>query len=367
MEKGIKEFWNFFRRKIYNHRLKVQILICLISAGAVFLIFYLLSPLFLKLIHQSLVGSKTAFSLLTADVSSLDSFKGRTNLVLLGVRGNAEKGDDLTDTIIFVSIDKKTADTVMLSIPRDVWVDTMQTKINALYHYGEQNETGAGFVMVKDALYQILGQPVHYGLLIDFKGFEKAVDLLNGIEVKVDRAFDDYRYPIAGKENDNCGGDPEYKCRYEHIHFDAGVQQMDGKRALKFVRSRNAEGEEGTDFARSQRQQKVISAFAKKLFSYQTLLDPGKISQLRKTFGEHIQFDKEFTAQQTTAFLSLFIKFVKNNNSIRTFSLDYGNEENLGFLYHPENFGNGQWILLPRGDSWGKIQEYVKEKIYKGY
>jgi len=224
-----------------------------------------------------------------------------------------------------------------------------------------------GIILIKDAIYQILNQPIHYIVLIDFEGFVKALDLLEGIDVKVDRAFDDYKYPIPGKGLDKCGGDPEYKCRYEHLRFDAGLQHMDGEKALKFVRSRNAESEEGTDFARSQRQQKIILAVARKVFSLKTLLNPRKIIDLKKAFGEHVKFDTQFSEEQTTAFISLFLRFVKNKNEIRTISLDYGDKDSPGFLYNPQFHESKQWVLIPRAKDWKEIQRYVEEKIYKGY
>ncbi|GAI95511.1 unnamed protein product, partial [marine sediment metagenome] len=286
--------------------------------GLIIFFFYLLSPWLIKIIEKIIIGPKAALSLLRADTSSLDSYNNRTNLLILGVGGEAHEELDLTDTIIFTSIDKELADIVMLSLPRDIWIDSLQTKINAVYHYGKEKAEGGGFVLSKDAVYQILNQPIHYAVLIDFEGFIKTVNLLEGIDIKVDRPFDDYKYPIAGKGRDECAGDPEYKCRYEHLHFDAGQQKMDGEMALKFVRSRNAEGEEGTDFARSQRQQKVISAVVNKLLSYKTLFNPGKIIELKKTFGDHVKFDTQFNEEQITAFLSLFLRFVRNKNEIRT-------------------------------------------------
>jgi len=89
---------------------------------------------------------------------------------------------------------------------------------------------------------------------------------------------DDERYPIPGKEADECGGDPEYLCRYEMIHFDSGLQMMNGVTALKFVRTRNSENlEEGTDLARSIRQQKVLLAIRDKIMS--TEIIPAQTAQ----------------------------------------------------------------------------------------
>ncbi len=204
-------------------------------------------------------------------------------------------------------------------------------------------------------------------MLLDFDGFTEVVDLLGGLDVKIDRTFDDYQYPIAGKENDLCGSDPEYKCRYEHLHFDAGLQRMDGKTALKFVRSRHAQGEEGTDFARSQRQQKIILAIKDKFFSYKTLLNPQKMAEIKNTLGNHIKSDTQLTDKHITAFLGLLIRFVKNKNQIRTITIDTGTEDNPGFLYNPPTAKYGQWVLAPRGDNWQEVQKFVEEKIYKGY
>lgn len=360
-------FWVKFKRKIFKYQKIVKPLLYLSVAGILLFLVYLASPFFWKLIKNFFIGPKVAYSLLTADTSSLDSHNDRVNLLILGIGGQEHEGIDLTDTMIFASIDKKTADTVMLSLPRDIWVEPLKSKINALYHYGEEKETGGGFILTKDAVYQILDQPIHYAVLIDFEGFVKLVDLLGGVEIKVDRAFDDFKYPIPGKENDLCNGDQEYQCRYEHLRFEAGVQKMDGQTALKFVRSRNAEGEEGTDFARSQRQQKIIVALAKRVFSYQTLLNPQKIFELKQAFGDHVKFDHQFNEDQITAFISLFLRFIRNKQEIRTINLDYGDEDGVGFLYHPLNHDSKQWVLIPRLDDWSEVQKYVAEKIYKGY
>ncbi len=305
-------------------------------------------------------------SLINADISSLDSYQGRTNFLVLGGGGEGHEAGDLTDTMMFVSLDLKTSDVVLLSIPRDIWLDSLQAKVNSAYHYGEERGNGQGFKLARDSVEEIVGQPIHYSIFLDFEGFVKIVDLLGGVNVKVDRSFDDYKYPIPGKENDECDGDTEYKCRYEHIHFDAGWQEMDGKVALKFIRSRNAEGEEGTDFARSQRQQKIILAIKDKLFSLKTFLNSQKILDIKKTFESHVAFDKEFSDKQIGALLSLFVKFVRSENELRTLSLDTGTEESPGFLYNPPISQYGQWVLIPT-KSWEEIEKYLEEKIYKGY
>jgi anionic cell wall polymer biosynthesis LytR-Cps2A-Psr (LCP) family protein len=165
----------------------------------------------------------------------------------------------------------------LISIPRDIWIPEIRAKINTTYHYGNiQPERGGGLNFSKQIVSEVTGQPVNYALVIDFSGFQDIINTLGGVDVTVDRSFTDTKYPVAGRENDLCGGDPTLACRYETIHFDQGLTHMDGATALTFVRSREGDNGENTDFARSARQQKVISAVGKKVLSINTILSPAK-------------------------------------------------------------------------------------------
>jgi LCP family protein required for cell wall assembly len=239
----------------------------------------------------------------------------------------------------------------LVSVPRDLWVPTLKAKINSAYHYGEEKKKGGGLVLAKASVEEVLGQAVHYGLCLDFAGFKKAVDLLGGVEIEVERAFDDYKYPIAGKENVY----PE-SLRYEHVHFDEGLQTMDGEKALKYVRSRYAQGVEGSDFARSARQQRFLLAFKKEILSKETLLNPKRIVELVKTFGDSI--DTDVPVETYPAFLKLFLGV--KQEEIKKEVLNSGEGGNGGVLYEPlaEKFDN-QFVLMPKNDDWKMFKDYV--------
>lgn len=275
---------------------------------------------------------------------------GKTNIVLLGISGNGQKPADLTDLILFASYDQKMGGTFILSLPRDIWLDSLKAKINTAYHYG-------GFDLAKKSTEEILNQPVHYLLLVDFAGFRRIVDFLGGVNIQVERTFDDFKYPLPGKENDDCDGDKEFKCRFEHLHFEAGWENMDGERALKYVRSRNAEGEEGTDFARNQRQQRFLLALKDKILSPAFYLSPQKILGLVRMLPGLIKTD---LPQQE--FLSFGLSFRKFNSQEVRMQVLNGNGE-TGFLYHPVKHSSGQWVLLPKSGNWEKIQEYVAQAL----
>jgi len=314
-------------------------------------------------------GSKMVFSFLEDPEENLVFSDGRTNVLLLGIGGQQQNGADLTDTIIFTSIDIKTGDMAMVSIPRDIWLDSLQAKVNTAYHYGEEREEGGGFVLAREAVSEIVGLPIHYVFLMDFNAFEDAIDLVGGVEVEIERSFDDFKYPISGEEEDDCDGDPEYSCRYEHLHFEAGFSEMDGAVALKFVRSRNAEGEEGTDFARSQRQQKIIHALKDKIVSARILANPGKIKELIEVANKNVTSNPLLKDEEAASFGNILLSFIRSKSQIRTLSLDIGTDENPGFLENPQAFEKyqNQWVLVPRSSDFRQFQQYFIQKIENGY
>ena len=64
----------------------------------------------------------------------LKSTAGRTNVLVLGIAGGGHAGADLTDTMIILSIAPEQKKVALLSLPRDIWSDTLKDKINSAYH-----------------------------------------------------------------------------------------------------------------------------------------------------------------------------------------------------------------------------------------
>lgn len=279
-------------------------------------------------------------------VSWLRPAPGRTNLLFLGIAGNGYSGSDLTDTIMVASINNQTGKTLLISLPRDIWIAELRTKLNSVYHY-------RGLGVTEEVIGEILGLRLDYGAMVDFGVFTKIIDALGGVEVTVERTFDDYKYPIAGKENDSCNGDKEYKCRYQQIHFEAGRQIMNGETALKFVRSRNAEGEEGTDFARAQRQQRLILAVKNRILSPGYLRDPRNIIRLYRVCTANIQTD--IPGGKYLELLKITLGF-RTKNLI----LEVVDER---FLFNPPTSKEKydlQWVLVPKSGSWQGLQDFIK-------
>jgi polyisoprenyl-teichoic acid--peptidoglycan teichoic acid transferase len=308
------------------------------------------------------------------------------NILLLGIGGGTHEGPDLTDTIIFMHVDPVNKKVTLVSLPRDLWIPDLSDKVNATYTYASEKNPGSGLSVTKTEVGKILGQHIDYGVKIDFGGFVKAVNILGGLDINVDDTFDDYAYPIEGNEDATCGLTDDqiasasgeeasgsatdlqlFPCRYKHIHFDAGPTHMDGETALEYVRSRHALGPEGSDFARSKRQEKVISAFKAKLFSLGTIFNPVKIIGLINTLAGSLETDIQPNQYGD------FIRMAQDmkNAKIMSTVLDTGDSDTgrYGLLINPpmSDYG-GAWVLAPRtgATDYSEIQEYVACMITKG-
>lgn len=281
----------------------------------------------------------------------IESIGQRTNLIILGKGGGVHEAPDLTDTIVFVSIAHDDPSITLISIPRDIWVPSIRAKINSAYYWGEQKENGGGMILSKSLVEEVVGAPVNYAVVADFSVFKDVVDVLGGIEVDVERGFVDEHYPILGREDDECDGDLEYRCRYETVKFEKGVQKMDGEAALKFVRSRNARGDEGTDFARSSRQQNVITAIKDKVLSRQIMLSPKRLKELFKVFSGSIETDIDSSAQAILARRALQAK-----DGVVSEVLPEDLLENPPISPRYDNL----YVFIPKSENWDEVHSWVE-------
>jgi LCP family protein required for cell wall assembly len=348
------------RRKFLSHVWFARATIVL----TLFFTLLLLSVIINNIFFKSSFGYyySLAKDFILAPEPKVETFDGRVNVLILGRGGGNHEAPDLTDTMILMSVNPRSKSMTMISLPRDIWITKLRAKLNSTYYWGNKKKpltstngtTGGGLALTKSVVEEITGQTVQYGLVIDFEGFTQIIDILGGVKVDVENSFTDYKYPIVGRENDDCGGDPDLKCRYEIIHFDQGVQFMDGDTALKFARSRNALGVEGTDFAREARQEKVIEAIKNKIISKDVLLSPKKLLQIKNIALAHIEED---IGPSAAAVLTRYIFDARKN--IKYYILD------PGLLINPPKSPeyDNLYVLIPKDQDWSRVQEWVKERL----
>lgn len=283
-------------------------------------------------------------------MGGLEHLNGRVNILLLGVPGGQHDGPNLSDSINVLSYDMKTNRLTTVGIPRDVWSDTIHQKINAAYATGEVIEPGKGLTLAKAEVSSIIGIPIHYGAVIRFEQFRQLVDFLGGVDLNVEHTFTDDEFPVTGKEADECGGDPDFKCRYETISFQKGIVHMNGETALKYVRSRHATGAEGSDFSRNQRQQAVMKAIRAKLLSPSILLRPDRLAGLYKTLDKLVERDIKNDQAALIA---------KNIVLKRNFTQASGVLPRELFIVPDAWQYNDQYVLVPEAGNFNKVHEYI--------
>ncbi len=263
------------------------------------------------------------------------------NILILGIGGAGHDGSTLTDTIIFLSADLKEKRLGMVSIPRDLAYPVSEgryEKINSVHVYEERAHPGEGAIYTAEKMSDFFEVPIDHVIRIDFKGFVAFIDALGGVDVNVERGFTDSQFPT-------------YNDLYQTVSFKAGKQHMDGAKALQFVRSRHGNNGEGSDFARSARQQLLMVAVRDKLLSLQTLGDPRKLANLYKSVTSNIQSD--LNAWDLIKLAPLAEDFDPNN--IERHTLTNGPQ---GLL--TDTHINGSYLLFPIRNDWKPIKALVQ-------
>lgn len=305
----------------------------------------------MQMMQETGLSPMTIIRLLVNSGAPLAQSRGRTNILLLGIGGGTHEGAKLTDTIIVLSFALPEKSVAMISVPRDIWSDALKDKVNSAYYYGEEKKKGGGMVLAKAIMEDVIGMPIQYTLIIDFSGFKELIDLVGGIDITVPQAFTDPEFPIAGKEDDLCNGDKNLKCRYQELHFDAGSQHMDGKRALEYVRSRHAEGQEGSDFARGRRQQDVLVALKQKLVAPKLFMSPRQSLALLRAFDRAVDSDMNLGELATVGKGLMRTK----EDTLKRISLEPLFEAPPLWLY-------GRYVLVPIED-YMTINEFITKQL----
>lgn len=267
----------------------------------------------------------------------------RINILLLGIGGTGHDGPYLTDTMILASIQPSTKKIALISIPRDLYVAVdgqNWDKINAVNSIGESRETGSGGELVSQVVGNLLSIPIQYYARIDFNGFEKLIDDMGGITVTVDRTFIDEQYPAENFE-------------YQVVNFKQGTQKMNGDTALKFARSRHGNNGEGSDFARSLRQQKILMAVKNKATSFGTLTNPTKISKMLDNLKQNLITNLQL---EEISQLARLIQDIDLNQAI-SYSINDAPDNFLVSGYSDI----GAYILKPKTGNFDALSKFVRE------
>ncbi|HEV2579330.1 MAG TPA: LCP family protein [Ktedonobacteraceae bacterium] len=219
----------------------------------------------------------------------------RVNILLLGSDTDQKFGTTaggstvyLAQTDIIVSIDPTTKSVVMLSIPRDFYINIPGYGMGKLdeafahgYSYGQGGFLG-GVALSRLTIYQDFGISINYYAWVGLDGFVKVIDTVGGVDVDVLHPITDDAYP------DDVGNKTGDTYAYKRLYIPPGPQHLSGGDALDYVRSRHADlvG----DFGRSARQQQVLSALKIKLANPNII---GQLPQLASDLNGWVKTDMQ--------------------------------------------------------------------------
>jgi LCP family protein required for cell wall assembly len=164
------------------------------------------------------------------------------NTLIVGIDARPGETRSRADSIMVMRTDPGAGKVKFLSIPRDFRVELPgygTEKINSAYYFGGQR----GII---NAVRELTGLPIQHIVVVRFNGVKKLVDDLGGITVN---------NPTALKNCPYSGGTT--------VSFPQGKVDLDGERALQFVRVRKCD----SDFYRAARQQAFVTGLKGKLAS----------------------------------------------------------------------------------------------------
>lgn len=283
---------------------------------------------------------------------------GRVNVLLIGKGGPGETAPDLTDSLLLASIDPVQNEASLVSVPRDLYVQDdngYSMKINAIYSSVKQarlsngNDSdsdkeaaeNAGLKAIKESISDVLGIPVHYYVMVDFKAFEDAINTVGGLTIDVKEPL--YDQSVAWL----LGGNP--------LVADEGLQTMDGKRALLYARSRK--GSARGDFDRTERQREIIVALQKEILSVGTYSNPFKVVELLNSFGDRVRTDLNGLDE-----IKRFYEIGQQIGSDKIGSVGLADPPNV--LVTTDNI-SGQSVVVPTAGlyQYDEIRSYIRNNL----
>ena len=322
---------------------------CLITSLIILLLLCVVGGFALTTVQRvfafgSAISTQTPLSTQTGYMGTSD----RVNLLVMGFGGAGHDGAYLTDSMLVMSLLPQSNHTTLISVPRDLWVQIppnsgQYNKINDAYTYGSNNgaNAAAGGDMAAQKVSDVTGLDVKYWLTINFVGFRDFINSIGGVDVYVPDSFTS-KYPA----ND----DPSINPNWIKVHFSKGMQHMDGERAIEYARARYVldNPAEGSDFARSARQQIIIKAALSKV---------KQISTWPSLYNALNALQHTIYTNMSMADLMQFALKMDLNNAHR---VGLNNQNVLADVYLPD----GAYTLQPANGNWQAIKDYVKQQLY---
>lgn len=191
------------------------------------------------------------------DQETIEIMKGYEDVALFGVdnyfNGHADSGN--SDVIMIASINNDTKEVKLVSVYRDTFLDTdISRESSPNFHKANRAFALGGAEQSRNMLNASLDLDIEHYVTVDFKVVTDIVNMLGGVEIDITAAELKYINHHIDTTAKATGNTP--------VHLTTtGLQTLDGTQATAYARIRSTAG---SDFARAERQRKVINEIVKK-------------------------------------------------------------------------------------------------------
>jgi LCP family protein required for cell wall assembly len=338
--------------------MKIKLSLIIIS---IILVFFFSSLLFLYYL-SSLTSQSPKYFIKTAySAFKNNSYQNQEKVQVL-ILGLDSRNDTLektitTDTVMLVSINQSQGNIKIISLPRDLWITDLKTKLNGIYPLSQTQP--APFTFLKNNFEKIFDQKIDGIVIITTDNLIDFVKIIGGVDVYLEKGFKDEQYP-----NPDYIKNPSSKIPvYITVEFPSGVNHLSADNITQFVRSRKSSdnpADGGTDLGRIQRQQILIEAILAKVKQKEFFQNYYNLITLYNFWNQ--QFSTNLSDINLLS-LGINLKDKLADISFQRFSPPVGETAKEGAIYHPAVFINRQWVFLPVDSNYQKLKTFIKEAL----
>ena len=228
----------------------------------------------------------------------------------LGYHALVNSFDGLSDTMLLIRFNPHTDQFIVLSLPRDTrtLVQGRMTKLN------EANQLGGPALSARSVSDLLGGVEIDRYVRINVQGVEKLIDALGGVTVNVPK---DLKY-----QDDS---------QHLYINLKAGEQQLDGDKALQFLRFRY---DDYGDIGRIQRQQMLMRALVEQVLSPKTV---ARLPKILSVVQSHV--DTNLSVEELLALAGYASKTDAYNTQMLMLPGDFSSSNDFELSYWLPNLG----------------------------
>jgi LCP family protein required for cell wall assembly len=259
------------------------------------------------LVYRHLDGNLTHYNAAGNEVIPRPKKVGKAqNILLIGSDTRAFAGSSKygrlvagarSDTAILVHLGAGSSKAILVSIPRDSYVEIPKCKLTSGGISAPQhNKFNAAYSIGGPActiatVESLTGIHIDHFVEVNFAGFKNMVNALGGVTICVPQRIYD---PVVRSGNGFHGSG---------LILPAGQDHLNGEQALGYVRARYSLGD-GSDLGRIKRQQAFLSAIIRKATSTGLLLDLPSLYSFLDAATKSVQTDPGFRLRQLKSLAS---------------------------------------------------------------